>query len=138
MKSIKHCECCGAKIVEYKHLLNKGLVSALYQLSLNDDPVPLTDLVISRNQWTNFQKLRYWGLVAKELTAEGYGTGRWLITAIGRDFVEGRTAMPLHAWTFRGETIRIDGPNIKFRDAFTENYRKRKDYAADNQIHIGA
>jgi hypothetical protein len=131
MKNNKHCECCGAKLVEYKHLLNQGLVQALHQLSLSKEPIPLTDLALSRNQWTNFQKLRYWGLVAKEVTSDGYGTGKWFVTVIGRDFIEGNTPMPKNAWTFRGETIRIDGDKVWFQDSFNDNYRKRKDYAED-------
>jgi hypothetical protein len=133
MKNNKHCECCGAKLVEYKHLLNQGLVQALHQLSLNKTPIPLTDMMISRNQWTNFQKLRYWGLVGKEMTAEGYGTGRWFVTGMGRDFIEGNIAMPRNAWTFRGETTRLDGDDIWFQDSFNGNYRKRKDYAEDSK-----
>lgn len=133
MKNNKHCECCGAKLVEYKHLLNQGLVQALHKLSLNKTPVLLSDLQITFIQQANFQKLRYWGLVGKEMTAEGYSTGRWFVTGMGRDFIEGNIAMPRNAWTFRGETTRLDGDDIWFADSFYGNYRKRKDYAEDSK-----
>lgn len=138
MKSIKHCECCGAKIVEYKHILNKGLVSALYELQRHKEPVPLTALAISRNQWTNFQKLRYWGLAEKEVRENGTGTGQWFITSIGSSFIRGDLAVPMNAWTFRGETVRLDGNDVMFRDVFRNDYRRRKNYADDSQVHVGA
>lgn len=137
MEKIKICECCGAKMVEYKHILNKGLVSALYELGRYREPVALTELEITRNQWTNFQKLRYWGLVEKKRTMTGAGTGCWFVTSIGRDFINGSIAIPQIAWSFRGESIRLEGRNILFSDIYTPEYRQRIDYARDSEVHLG-
>lgn len=132
------CECCGAKIVEYKHVLNKGLVSALFELAKFNHPVSLSELDITRNQWTNFQKLRYWGLVGKELHADGSGTGHWFVTSSGRAFIDNQFPMPKEAWTYRGETIRLEGSTIYFSDIYDPHYRERLDYARDAKpYHLG-
>ena len=138
MDNVKHCECCGAKIVEYKHILNKGLVQALYELAKHKTPVPLTDLDITRNQWTNFQKLRYFGLAEKELCNNGAGTGRWFVTTIGREFILNGLAVPTIAWTFRGQTTRLEGPDGLFTDIFNRDYRRKPDYVKDRIPHISA
>ena len=134
----KTCECCGAKIVEYKHVLNVGLVNALFELSKYKYPTPLTDLDITRNQWTNFQKLRYWGLVAKEVHVDGTGTGNWYVTAGGRAFIDNQLPCNKNVWTFRGNFQRFGSDTVYFRDIFDPHYRNRKEYAADSQVHLGA
>ena len=129
------CECCGAKVVEYKHTLNAGLVSALYELSLYDKPMALTDINITRNQWTNFQKLRYWRLVAKELHADGTGTGNWYVTPHGMDFIANITPVHKNVWTFRGDAIRNDGELVRFSDLYDPRYKQRVEYAREAEAH---
>lgn len=138
MEKVKICECCGAKIVEYKHILNKGLVQALFELSKHNSPVPLTDLDITRNQWTNFQKLRYWGLVEKELCNNGAGTGRWFVTTIGREFINNGLGIPTIAWSFRGKPVKLEGIVGFFNEIYNRDYRRKPDYVADRVSHIDA
>lgn len=137
MEKVKVCECCGAKLVEYKHVLNKGLVHALFELAKQDKPVHLSTLDLTRNQWTNFQKLRYWNLVYKEMRDDGSCTGNWYLTSDGWDFIWDRSSMAKHAWTYRGETIRLDGDRVYFSEIYDRNYRERVDYARDAQVHLG-
>lgn len=137
MEKIKICECCGAKMVEYKHILNKGLVSALYELSRYPDPMPLTELDITRNQWTNFQKLRYWGLVEKKRNPDGSSTGCWYVTEIGKRFINNQIQCPKIVWTFRGEFARFEAGDIYFNEIYDPHYRDRRDYARDAEFHLG-
>jgi hypothetical protein len=66
------------------------------------------------------------------------GTGQWFVTSIGNRFILGEISVPMNAWTFRGETMRLDGKDVMFRDVFRNDYRRRKNYADDSQVHIGA
>jgi len=120
MSNVERCQHCDAKIVEYKHNLTPGLVSGLIELSkAGGGPINLKELGLTRNQWDNFQKMRYWGLVSK---VGGDRTGVWEITSLGRDFVEGRTSCKKSVWTYRGATVRTDGKDTFITDLNLEPY----------------
>jgi hypothetical protein len=59
----KTCEHCGASMVEYKHGLSVGLVTGLIKIAKVKNPINIKQLGLTRNQWDNFQKLKYWDLV---------------------------------------------------------------------------
>jgi predicted transcriptional regulator len=70
------------------------------------------DLSLTKNDYNNFQKLRYHGLVAKVKAKAGY----WLITKRGGQFLRNEIAIPAGVKTFRNhveedghtkETVRI-------------------------------
>ena len=56
------------------------------------------DLNLTKNQYNNFQKLQYFGLV------ERYKKG-WEIRQKGIDFIEGKIAISDKAMTFGGEVV---------------------------------
>jgi len=128
------CPTCGASMVEYKHGLSKALVEGLVRLFRQRKPVNLSVLSLTRNQWDNFQKLRYWDLVAKyreDGGVPGKG-GVWTITSKGIDFVLGRIIVPRHVWTYRGERRRYDGADIGISDVWKgamPDYEFMSDYA---------
>lgn len=128
-KEFKTCDCCGARLVEYKHVLNAGLVDAFVELSKHAEPTALTELDITRNQWTNFQKLRYWGLV------ENTDKGTWFVTKFGHYWMEGRVDVQREVWTFRGNRVRFSSNWVSFSDVYDSAYRKRDDYVADAVTH---
>lgn len=132
------CQTCGAAIVEYKHGMNHGLVTGLIRLYEHRKPVNIRQLKLTRSAWDNFQKLRYWELVAK-YTAPGKDPmkkgGIWTITQLGIDFVTGRAVVPKYVWTFRGERIRYEGSPITIEQA-DPLYRTRFEYAVSAMPHI--
>lgn len=134
MKEKETCPHCGASMVEYKHGLSKGLLIGLLRLFEKGRPVNLKFLQLSRNQWDNFQKLRYWGLVekyrVKNPNSDEQKGGVWTITAAGIDFCTGKLAVPRYVWTYRGDAKRFDGVPVKIADV-DEGYRKRLDYARE-------
>ena len=84
MKESKYCEHCKAKMVEYKHGFSKPLATGLWRLYKAGGTVNLKDLNLTRNQWDNFQKLRYWDLVAPAYRETGLRmSGCWYITPVG-------------------------------------------------------
>jgi hypothetical protein len=137
MKSeLKYCECCGAKIVEYKHGFSKALAVGLYRLYQHGSAINIKELGLTRNQWDNFQKLRYWGLVAKAAREDGTRIGGcWEITQLGIDFIEKGISIKKNVWTYRGETVRFEGDTCFFTDMHDVNYRTRPDYIEDAVPH---
>lgn len=132
-----YCECCGAKVVEYKHTFNAGLANSLWQIYLANKPVDLNDLELSRTQWTNFQKLRYWGLVEQcHDQISKRANGLWQVTDLGKTFVnDAQCSIHHNVWTFRGETMRFDGHYVHFQDVHAKFYKDRPTYAAEAVKH---
>lgn len=100
------CERCGAKMLKYRHKLNKPMVRALLKIYsvYGENPVRISEVGLTHNQICNFQKLRYWGLVDKFKDNAGDRRGGvWFITMKGSLFLENRCALPLRVWTWRGE-----------------------------------
>lgn len=129
MTEQKFCSECGAKTVEYKHSLNMGLVLGLYRLHKAGGEKNLKELSLTHNQWANFQKLRYWGLVEQSKHENGLAmAGCWKITQRGTDFVKGVIKIPRSVWTYRSDAIRYDGDEIAARDYIPTEYDQRGDY----------
>jgi hypothetical protein len=135
----KICECCGAKIVEYKHVFSTALAIGLHRLYMAGKPTNLRELILTRNQWDNFQKLRYWGLVEKFIDEDGNRrSGVWDVTPLGVDFIERNLQIPKHVWTYRGEFVRSEKGYVRFAETHPADYVKRPQYAAEAEAHNGA
>lgn len=104
------CPHCGASMSKYWHRLSKGLVitliefkQAVLQKRENKIHVP-KDVSLTKNQYNNFQKLRYHALVAKARTASGaHESGFWVLTRRGNQFLNGEIAIPEKVQTFRNK-----------------------------------
>lgn len=108
---VEFCECCGAKLITYKHVLSKSLLRGMERLSKKGKgPHNLTEAGLTHNQRCNFQKLKYWELVAKEDT-EGKG-GVWFITNKGWQFLRNEIRLQRFVYTFRGSVERFDGEEV--------------------------
>ena len=126
----KLCPHCGAKMVEYKHGFNVALAIGLARTYAAGKPVNLNTLGLTRNQWDNYQKLRYWDLVAKAERDDGKNIGGvWVVTERGEQFVNGRIKVQSHVWTYRGERVRYEGKEIGFSDRLPSDYKTRPEYA---------
>lgn len=103
------CPHCGSSTLEHRHSLTKGLVGALVQFAktASTNPINLKEAGLTRNQWDNFQKLKYWGLV------EQHGNGVWQITKAGQQFLLGHLRQHKSVWTYRGDPIEWQGPMVK-------------------------
>lgn len=130
------CEACGAKMVEYKHNINKPLLHGLTALFNAGGESNLKHLHLDRSQWDNFQKLRYWGLVEKFKDDKGNRiAGTWTITAKGRDFLFNRVSVQKSTWTYRGDFKRYDGEHIYAKDIDDISYKIREEYASEAMAH---
>lgn len=124
----KNCPTCGARTVRYRFRLNKGLATALaelYRASLGSQgrPTQLGSLPISKAQYSNFPKLRYWDL------AQSDARGKWAITPNGVAFVEGRGFARPVAHTDRGCVVERTGEPVTIND-FLPGYDWSKFYVS--------
>lgn len=137
MKENKTCEHCGAKIVEYKHNFSSALAVGLYRLYQENRAINIKHLGLTRNQWDNFQKLRYWGLVQKAIDETGKRIGGcWSITPLGTAFIEQGIGVSKYVWTYRGETVRFEGDTCFFKDVHPVAYKQREQYAEEAVVHV--
>ena len=135
----KVCEHCGARMMEHRHVLSTPLVRALRKIAAFTNAVNLQALNLSRNEWDNFQKLRYWGLVEKARRPDGTRMrGYWYLTNKGRRFLAGQEVVPGVVWTYRGDFVRHEAGHVSVFDLLPEDYRTQEDYAREAEPHAGA
>lgn len=110
---VERCPYCDASMVVYKHTMNKPLLQALAKLDAAGGIANLKTLGLTRNQWDNFQKMKYLGLV--EQVADETGArkkGVWAVTPLGKRFVRSEASIQKSARTYRGEVIELIGPYV--------------------------
>jgi len=123
------CPCCGTKLVEYKHGLNRGLAHVLACFFEANGPAWLGSLDIDYTQYSNVQKLRYWGLLKPYITKDtAHRRGWWEITEKGKAFVLGQIRVQKYAITCQAEVVKLDGEHILFSD-ISDLWEFRGDYA---------
>jgi hypothetical protein len=123
------CPHCGAKMVKYRHGISVPLVTGLRRLlHAGGGPINIKELGLTRNQWDNFQKLRYWGLVVQVEVDGQRKKGVWQITPQGQHFLFNEQAIPRRVWTYRGEFQHADGDATVRITEVVDWYEKREDY----------
>jgi hypothetical protein len=130
-------------MTKFRHHLNEALMVGLLKLwnasgHRRYNPRNLKDLHLTRNQWDNFQKLRYWQLVEKSYDGNGNRIkGAWAVTKLGEDFIERELRIPATAITYRGNCIGFDGADIGIEDKVPSSYKQREDYSRDSFTNQG-
>jgi hypothetical protein len=116
--------------MEYRHGLSRPLVDAMAKLYARHGrgAVNLKILDLTRNQWDNFQKLRYWGLVEK-----GKHAGEWRVTELGEVFLIRGAKVRRSVWTYRGVRQRFDGDLVTVHSELGRRLGMRADYAETAQ-----
>jgi hypothetical protein len=107
---IVKCPCCGASMKKHWHRLSAGLAVVLIEFrnaviarNINKIHVP-KEIALDKTQYNNFQKLRYFGLIAKYKDASGkHEGGYWLLTRRGNQFCKGLIQIPIKVQTFRNK-----------------------------------
>lgn len=119
------CPHCGASMKVWRHSLSKGLVDVLVEfigavkqkgknsIHLQNDMPNLT-----KNQYNNFQKLHYFGLVAKD----DKNPGHWVITKWGGEFLRGERKIEKFALTFRDKLVEREGNLVSVKDFFPQEF----------------
>ena len=126
MPRVEICPCCGRRVVEYRHHLNKILIHDLEYLLKIGGVATLKELneefELSHSELANFQKLRYFGLVEK------VGPRTYGITGRGRGFLKGLNNIPYWVIT-RDAVVIAEGPEISITEV-DEIIQSREDFEA--------
>jgi len=130
----KVCTHCGGSMMEYRHSLSYHMVYGLWRLNKAGGEANLKVLGLNRNQWDNFQKLRYWDLVEKVYIAGKRANGVWRVTDRGARFLKGRIAVASAVWTYHGEWVRDDGSTVNIR-SYLSGYKHREEWASEAVAH---
>ena len=121
------CQSCGGNTLEHKHSLTSGLVGALikFHQKAGTQSVNLKEVGLTRNQWDNFQKLKYWNLVVQE------GKGVWRTSTRGQQFLRGETVCYRSVWTYRGAPVEYAGEQLTIDQlgGSDTHYLRREDYS---------
>jgi hypothetical protein len=126
-------------MVEYRHTINKNMISCLYFFAKKDGVISFSwlDGEFTFNQISNMQKLKYWGLIAKcsddDQIRQG---GKWELTDHGYRFLSGQEQISKSVWTYRNDVQRFDGPKMTIDHFGYEPYRRSADYVND-QVTFG-
>lgn len=115
------CPTCGQAIMKHRQVFTKSLGDILLMAAIKHrpgEPFHLQrDLILTKAQYTNFQKLRYFGLVIK--SRDGFGKrlpGCWELTGLARAFIHGKP-IPKFKWTFNNEVVGVSEQFIKLEEA---------------------
>lgn len=103
------CPCCGAKLNGRWEHISKGIAENLIRfreqvLLKKENKVHLMkDLYLTHSQYTNFQKLRFHGLIAhyKNPETREEESGYWLLTKRGNQFCKNQASIPKKVLIFR-------------------------------------
>lgn len=130
------CPACGQRCKLYKRPINAtmalGLVLIYQHFRLNPSHTWLhvaAFLVKVKRDSTiaggDVVKLRYWGLLerAKGERADGSDrVGRYRITEIGRQFVEGKIALPKYVYLYNQRLFRLSEEMTTIQEALGERF----------------
>lgn len=145
LKDKSHCANCTANMKAFWHKIGPGNVGSLikaieFVYSSNKNSFhPLRDLCLEPIEYTNFQKLRFHGLIAQVKGEEGH----WLITTRGGQFLRGEISIPSEVKTFRNK-VEEHSPNMvhikdfrhqypHFQSEFAYEYKKQESFLGIKQ-----
>lgn len=109
-QEVKICEHCGARIKEYWQTLTNGLVLTLIKFARavkrkDENRVHIIkEAGFNVTQVCNFQKLKYFGLVAKYDDPDNKA-GYWVLTRLGLAFLTGEKSVCKKIKTYRGRIV---------------------------------
>lgn len=108
---------------ERRESLTKGLATSLliFARSYTGKPLKLQDVPLTKNQYSNFQKLRYFELV------DNPDTGMWTITDKGWYFLHGGPVSK-HVTVDMNQTVGFSDTKVTIDTLTGAYYQKRHDY----------
>ena len=107
-KKKEFCPHCHQPVMKNKQMLTRALGDILLTAACKfraGEPFHLQrDLNLTKSQYNNFQKLRYWGLVKKTFLLGKRAGGFWELTGLTGAFIHGKP-LPRVKWTFNNEVV---------------------------------
>lgn len=139
------CKCphCGANMFIHGHNLSRGLVDILVKfktrvLEKKENKVHIKDeLKLNNNQFGNYQKLRFHGLIAKYIDPETkqHEQGYWLLTKRGNEFCKNQIEIPKVVYTFRNKIVNKHNEFVSLNDVYKNTdvpyWEEKNDFICD-------
>lgn len=128
----RKCTACGSVLQGRWETLSPGLCRTLVKIVAAVDRTGTNavhlqhDVDLSKNEFANAQKLRYFGLIAKVEDRSGH----WLVTSRGRQFATGVISLPKKVYVFHNAVDGHSDERTSISDAIgqTPTWLKREDY----------
>jgi len=138
MSKHKHCEHCGASMVEYKRGFNVGLARCIYQISRRGGiNVDVSQMGLSNSEYSNFGRLRFWGLVEQDRNFDNKAKGGvWSMTEKGWEFAKGNIEIPKYVMTYRGVVVEELPEMVAIQDV-TDGWWYKPKVIAESRPHGG-
>jgi hypothetical protein len=122
----ENCPHCGQSVMKHKHSLSLAMVETLAK-SLSGDFHLRKDLNLTKNEYHNFQKLKYFKLV--EMTGKA---GYWKLSDKGSLFLSGKLSVPKWVQTFNNKVTDWSSDRILRQDIDVDfHWKKIEDYRTD-------
>jgi hypothetical protein len=128
------CPCCSQYAKVYKRKLGPTMAFGLcliYRYFKTNPPekgVHVAALMTlkqdSRVMGGDIIKLRFWGLITPHWSTDSKdeSLGRWYITPLGEQFVEGKIAVPSHVYLYNGHVLKVSDAMTTIREALGDKF----------------
>ena len=118
----QRCDHCTQKVQIYEYHFTKALLQVLglivgYVETTKVNWFKNSDLPLTKTQYTNFTKLKYWGLIAQSDDAL-----KWCLTKVGMAFYYGHRPINTSVRRFDNHTWEFD-PHLIFSDELDPSMR---------------
>lgn len=137
------CPCCGHRVSAYSIPLNKPLARSFLSfvdavVRAGGAGVPKSGFKLTNVQYTNFQKLRHFGLIDQIEHGK-----EWILTRLGVEFAAGRASVMSPTGTMNGKTLADDDlawathkkkrALVTIRDVLPDEWKPREEYVAEKK-----
>lgn len=130
------CPCCGQLCKVYKRKLNSTMALALvliyqyFKTHKHADWLHVAAFLVKVKRDSSIAggdvvKLRYWGLLERAAGERPDGSdriGRYKITDLGKQFVEGRVAVPQYVYLYNQLLLRLSEEMTTIKDALGQRF----------------
>jgi hypothetical protein len=111
----------------HSHTLTPGLINTLKKFALavasKGNKIHIRhDLTLDISENNNFQKLKYWGLVAKYRIGNHHPAGYWILTRLGSEFLRGEKDVAQKVFTENNEKKYESEERINIKDKIGTDY----------------
>ena len=136
----KFCECCGQKIMRNRQSFSAGMATILLKSAehfMVGTPFHLqNDIDFTHNEYTNFQKLKFWGLAEKYYNTLGMRVGgKWFLTIRALKLIRGEEKVESWLETFNNKVVARSPEMIGLADCIG-TYTLPTEYAKEQRPAI--
>lgn len=121
-----YCEHCGALMKEWWHRLTPGLIDLLFRSiqlvkQRNVNVIEKNQICRTVSEACNFNKLRYFGLIAKRRDENDHPIdGEFVLTINAGRFLRGEIEMPVRVKTYRNELKEKDSKTVSVKHFYNK------------------